>query len=59
MTGLSSIPYLMMLSTVGIQHTGLLTVELRRPENEFWVKLKPGRVGAKLEMSSKLFILKQ
>ncbi|EAW72623.1 hCG201190, partial [Homo sapiens] len=21
-----------------------LTIELRRPENEFWVKLKPGRV---------------
>ena len=26
-----------------------LTIELRKPENEFWVKLKPGRVGAKLE----------
>ena len=25
-----------------------LTRELRRPENEFWVKLKPGKVGAKL-----------
>ena len=25
-----------------------LTRELRRPENEFWVKLKPGKVSAKL-----------
>ncbi|XP_023972510.1 trimethyllysine dioxygenase, mitochondrial isoform X4 [Physeter macrocephalus] len=33
-----------------------LTIELRKPENEFWVKLKPGRVGAKLERCQVLFI---
>ncbi|XP_036696600.1 trimethyllysine dioxygenase, mitochondrial isoform X1 [Balaenoptera ricei] len=33
-----------------------LTIELRKPENEFWVKLKPGRVGAKLKRCQVLFI---